>query len=304
MAQPDAAPDPTHPTPGFERPVFIRAGFQLTFDVPYPTPMLFVVQPRDRLEPTGTRQRLLAQRPLGAAQGIHTYTDTHGNTVWRTVAQPGTFTIGHDLIAETTRNPDPAHPDLPKTPVEGLPDETITYLLPSRYVDSDLVSADAWERFGHIQGGWAQVQAINDYLNDTCTYGYGSTSATTAFQALGSGRAVCRDFAHMGVAFCRALNIPARYVCGYLPDIDITPDPVPMDFHAWFEAFIDGQWRTFDARHNRPRAGRLIIAQGRDASDVAFTTSFGSARLTHMKVWADETTPDMTLDTPPNPRIF
>jgi len=150
----------------------------------------------------------------------------------------------------------------------------------------------------------AGAQAISDYLNDTCTYGYGSTSATTAFQALGSGRAVCRDFAHMGVAFCRALNIPARYVCGYLPDIDITPDPVPMDFHAWFEAFIDGQWRTFDARHNRPRAGRLIIAQGRDASDVAFTTSFGSARLTHMKVWADETTPDMTLDTPPNPRIF
>ena len=123
-------------------------------------------------------------------------------------------------------------------------------------------------------------------------------------EALQKRQGVCQDFTHMGVAFCRALNIPARYVCGYLPDIDITPDPVPMDFHAWFEAFIDGQWRTFDARHNRPRAGRLIIAQGRDASDVAFTTSFGSARLTHMKVWADETTPDTTLDTPPNPRIF
>ncbi|WP_295821336.1 transglutaminase family protein [uncultured Deinococcus sp.] len=306
MAPPESFPAvPDHAEPGaIENPVRVRAGFSLTFEVPFPTPMLFVVQPTDRLGATGTRQRILAQRTLGAAEGIHTYTDMHGNLIWRALAQPGTFTLGHDLLAEITRHPDPQLHGLRKTPVEELPDETIGYLLPSRYVDSDLVSAEAWDRFGHIQGGWAQVQAISDYLYAECTYGYGSTSTTTAKQAFDSRRAVCRDFAHMGVAFCRALNIPARYVCGYMPDIDIVPDPVPMDFHAWFEVFLDGQWRTFDARHNRPRAGRVLIAQGRDASDVAFTTTFGSARLTHMKVWADEAPPGMTLDTPPNPRIF
>lgn len=288
----------------FEKPVRVRAGFSLTFEVPYPTPMLFVVQPQERLFPTGTRQRLIAQKPLGAAEGIHTYTDTHGNLVWRTVAQPGEFVIGHDLIAEVERRPDPQLPHLRKMKVEELPDDTLQYLLPSRYVDSDLVSSEAWERFGNIQGGWAQVQAVCDHLFDTCVYGYGSNSTTTASQALASGRAVCRDFAHMGVAFCRALNIPARYVCGYMPDIDYPPDPVPMDFHAWFEAFIDGEWRTFDARHNQPRTGRVLIAQGRDASDVAFTTSFGGAKLVNMKVWADETDFENTLDVAPNPRIF
>ncbi|GAA5436255.1 transglutaminase-like domain-containing protein [Deinococcus sp. A31D244] len=303
MSEPTRATLPES-QPEFLNPVRIRAGFRLTFDVPFPTPMLFVVQPADRLHPTGTRQRIVQQQALGEAQGIHTFTDQHGNTIWRALAPAGTFTLGHDLIAEITRNPDPILPDLPKTPVEALPDETIAYLLPSRYVDSDLISNDAWTRFGNIQGGWATVQAISEFLYASCRYGAGSTSSTTASQALDSGRAVCRDFAHMGVAYCRALNIPARYVCGYLPDIDIKPDPVPMDFHAWFEAFIDGQWRTFDARHNRPRAGRIIIAQGRDASDVAFTTTFGNARLTSMTVWADEAPDGMTLNDPPNPRVF
>lgn len=298
MAQPSA------PFAPIDHPVRVRAGFSLTFDVPYPTPMLFVVQPQDRLGATGTRQRIIDARPLGAAGGIHRYTDTHGNVVWRALAQPGEFTIGHDLIAEVTRHPDPVLPQLRKHLVEDLPDETITYLLPSRYVDSDLISSEAWSRFGQIQGGWAQVQAISDFLQDECVYGSGSNASTTAKQAFESKRAVCRDFAHMGVAFCRALNIPARYVCGYMPDIDITPDPVPMDFHAWFEAFLDGQWRTFDARHNKPRVGRVVIAQGRDASDVAFTTTFGSARLTNMKVWADETGSGTTLDDAPKPRIF
>ncbi|MBB5232769.1 transglutaminase-like domain-containing protein [Deinococcus budaensis] len=304
MAQPDARPPADPAAYPIEQPVRVRAGFSLTFEVPYPTPMLFVVQPRERLEATGTRQRIVAERALGAAEGIQRYTDTHGNVVWRTLAQPGEFTVGHDLIAEVTRRPDPVLPHLRKHRVEELPDETIGYLLPSRYVDSDLVSQEAWDRFGHIQGGWAQVQAISDFLQDECVYGPGSTSSTTARQAFDSKRAVCRDFAHMGVAFCRALNIPARYVCGYMPDIDITPDPVPMDFHAWFEAYLDGQWRTFDARHNKPRVGRVLIAQGRDASDVAFTTTFGSARLVHMKVWADETGVDTTLDDAPKPRVF
>lgn len=281
----------------------IRAGFSLTFDVQYPTPMLFVVRPQDRLGATGTRQRLLGERALGAAQGIHTYTDLHGNLIWRVLAQPGEFTLGHDLLAEVTGRPDPVLPGLRKHSVEELPDETVTYLLPSRYVDSDLVSNEAWERFGHVVGGWAQVQAVCDFLQDECVYGYGSNSTTTAKQAFDSKRAVCRDFAHMGVAFCRALNIPARYVCGYLPDIDFDSGGVPMDFHAWFEAYLDGEWRTFDARHNVPRIGRVLIAQGRDASDVAFTTTFGNARLTRMLVWADEARPGETLDDEPAPRV-
>lgn len=301
MAQLDAQTE-VSPAP-IEQPVRIRAGFSLTFDVKYPTPMLFVVQPRTRLEPTGTRQRLLDERLLGEARDIHTYTDLHGNLIWRTLAQPGEFVIGHDLIAEVSGLPDPVLPSLRKHLVEELPDETITYLLPSRYVDSDLISGEAWERFGHVQGGWAQVQAISDFLQDECVYGYGSNSTTTAKQAFDSKRAVCRDFAHMGVAFCRALNIPARYVCGYLPDIDFDSGGVPMDFHAWFEAYLDGEWRTFDARHNQPRIGRVIIAQGRDASDVAFTTTFGNARLTRMLVWADEARPGETLDDEPAPRV-
>lgn len=265
----------------------VRVGFHLTFDLPYETPLVFVVEPGE-----GPGQMVLdAHKEMSGEKHFHKYQDLHGNIVWRVLAGPGTFEIKQDLLVRVSAHPDPQHPELPKTRVEDLPDETLHFLLPSRYIDSDLLSNEAWERFGHLQGGWAQVQAISDHLYSNNKYGPGSDSSTTAHQAYVSGVAVCRDFAHMGVAFCRALNIPARYAYGYLGDIDVEPLPGPMDFHAWFEAWIDGAWRTFDPRHNKPRVGRVLVATGRDASDVAFVTSFGTAKLTKMQVWADKVVP-------------
>ncbi|WP_425145740.1 transglutaminase-like domain-containing protein [Deinococcus sp.] len=266
----------------------VRAGFELHFELAYPTPMLFVVEPQER-----PGQRILAARkqmvPDLPLLDNTTYLDQFGNLVWRVLAPAGRLEVTHDLLAEVSTHPDPVLPGLPKARIEELPSETLQFLLPSRYVDSDLISAEAWRLFGHIAGGWEQVQAVCDHLQATLQYGALSTSATTARESYQSGYAVCRDFAHTGVAFCRALNLPARYVCGYLADIDVPPDFRPMDFHAWFEVWLAGQWRTFDARHNFPRVGRILIATGRDAADTAFNTAFGSTLLAKMKVWADQT---------------
>ena len=153
--------------------------------------------------------------------------------------------------------------------------------------------------FGDIQSGWEQVQAVCDWIHTNITYGKGSTSNTSSYEVYQASRGVCRDFAHLAVTFCRALNIPARYVCGYLPDIGVEPDPAPMDFHAWFEVYMDGAWRTFDARHNRPRIGRTLIATGRDAVDVAFATIYGGTQLTHMQIWADHVDAQFEIDRQP-----
>ena len=279
----------TLPAPiGTTETIRVRAGFELHFELSQPTPMLFVVEPLERpgQRILAARKRIVPQLPLPETTS---YQDMMGNVVWRMLAPAGRLEVSHDLLVEVSASPDPVLPTLPKARVEDLPGEVLHYLLPSRYVDSDLLSGEAWQMFGHIQGGWAQVQAVCDHLQATLQYGAGSTSATTARESYQSGYAVCRDFAHAGVAFCRALNIPARYVCGYLADIDVPPDFRPMDFHAWFEVWLDGAWRTFDARHNFPRVGRILIATGRDAADTAFNTAFGSTFLSHMKVWADIT---------------
>jgi transglutaminase-like putative cysteine protease len=180
-----------------------------------------------------------------------------------------------------------------------LPDEVIVYTLPSRHCPSDLFIPDAWQMFGYIIGGWAQVQAVCDWLHANITYAKGSTSTTTGWDAYQLRQGVCRDFAHLGVCFCRALNFPARYVCGYLPDINVPFDPTPMDFHVWFEVYIEGAWRTFDARHNIPRTGRVLIARGRDAVDTAFSTIYGSGQLVGFKVWADQVADDLRLSDAP-----
>jgi transglutaminase-like putative cysteine protease len=208
----------------------------------------------------------------------------------------GDLCIEYDAVAEVPPTPDPVLLDLPRTPIEQLPDEVLFYTLPSRYCPSDMFINDAWAMFGDLPGGWSQVQAVCDWLKANITYGAGSTTSTSAWDSYCARRGVCRDFAHLGVTFCRALNYPARYVCGYLPDINVPPDPAPMDFHAWFEVYIDQAWRTFDARHNIPRTGRVLIARGRDAVDVALSTVYGSARLVTLQVWADETPDDFRLD--------
>jgi transglutaminase-like putative cysteine protease len=178
--------------------------------------------------------------------------------------------------------------DAPQTAIEDLPDDALQFTLASRYCQSDLLAGPAWDLFGAVPSGWRRVQAVCNWIHQNVTYGTGSDSTTSALDVYNARTGVCRDFAHLGVALCRALSIPARYVFGYLPDAGITPPDIPMDFHAWFEAFVDGRWRTFDARHNYPRTGRVPIARGRDAVDVAMMTTFGPSRLQTMTVWSDE----------------
>jgi transglutaminase-like putative cysteine protease len=176
-----------------------------------------------------------------------------------------------------------------ETPVAELPDDVLVYLLGSRYCETDHLSNIAWQLFGHLPPGWVRVQAIVDYVNSRLSFGYGYARATrTAAQAHEERVGVCRDFAHLAITLCRCMNIPARYVNGYLGDIGVPADPAPMDFSAWTEVFLDGKWYTFDARHNVPRIGRVVIARGRDATDVPLLHSFGAHRLSLFKVWTYE----------------
>jgi transglutaminase-like putative cysteine protease len=263
------------------------------YESPYPTPMLLAISP-------GYNHHLVEeQRMISPDVPIHNYIDGFGNQIWRLMGSAGTLQVTYDAIAETSALPDLVNPGLPKTPVENLPDDVLIYTLPSRYCPSDLFINDAWQFFGHIEGGWAQVQAICDWLHSNILYTAGSTTATSGWDAYQQRQGVCRDFAHLGVSFCRALNFPARYVSGYLPDINVAPDPKPMDFHAWFEVYMDGLWFTFDARHNRPRTGRVVIARGRDAVDVAFSTVYGNAQLVSLTVWADQVNENFHLNTIP-----
>jgi transglutaminase-like putative cysteine protease len=271
--------------------LLVRVVADLVYESSGPTPMLFVVRPRERYTHVVVEER----RSVDPDVPVEEYVDSFGNFVWRVVAPEGPLRVAYDAVVDLPAEVDPAHLDLPKTPIEALPHEVLQFILPSRYCQSDVLVSDAWELFGGVSGGWAQVQAVSDWIHTNVEYGKGSTSATSSLDVWRERRGVCRDFAHMGVTLCRALNFPARYVCGYLPDIWVPPDPLPMDFPAWFEVFLGGAWRTFDARHNRPRVGRVLVAAGRDAADVALTTIFGSSPLTSMRVWADEVAGDFEL---------
>lgn len=273
----------------------VRVGCDFLYESSFPTPILAIVRPKDY-----HTHRLVDEHTVVEPWiPLHTYVDSFGNHVWRLVAPVGQLRLRYDALAEVPAEPDPVHPGLPKTPVDQLPDDVLMYTLPSRHCQSDLFIDDAWNMFGGVQTGWEQVQAICDWIHTNIAYAKGSNSNTSSYDVYQQRSGVCRDFAHLAVTFCRALNIPARYVCGYLPEIEIEPDPAPMDFHAWFEAFIDGEWRTFDARHNRQRIGRTLIASGRDAVDVALATIYGSAKLVHMHVWADQVDASFAIDHQP-----
>lgn len=263
----------------------VRVGSEFVYEAEYPTPMVFLIRPRDN----DIHRLLEEQRVVTPDIPIHEYVDVFGNHQWRLTMPAGQTRLFYDAICDVDPNADPKMLHLPGTSVDQLPDETLMFTLPSRHCQSDLVMDEAWRLFGDVPDGWARVQAICDWLHSEVRYGYGaSTSVTSGYEAYQQRHGVCRDFAHMGVMFCRAVNIPARYVYGFLPDINVPVDPIPMDFHAWFEAYIDGAWRTFDARHNKPRTGRVLIGRGRDAVDTAMVTSYGAARLVSMRVWADE----------------
>ena len=269
--------------------LLVRIGCEFEYQSDLPVPMVLLVRP----QPAGQHRTLYESRWTHPDVPVREYVDTFGNACWRLVAPGGPLTIRYDAVVEIPRTPDPVHPDLPLTPVDKLPDDTLEFTLPSRYVESDLLGDAAWQLFADTPPTWARVQAICDWVHTQIRFETGaSTTATTARDVYESRTGVCRDFALLAVAFCRALNIPARYGFGYLPDVDVEPPDVPMDFHSWFEAYLGGAWYLFDARHNEPRIGRVIVGRGRDAVDVALSTSYGSTTLTRFHVWADEVQAD------------
>ena len=217
------------------------------------------------------------------------YTDAFGNVCTRIVAPAGRLSVATEFVITDPGTADLVEHDAEQVPVEDLPDEVLIYLHGSRYCDTDHLAGMAWAMFGSGASGWRRVQAICDYVNERLTFGYQHASATrTAWEGFREQRGVCRDFAHLAITLCRCMNIPARYCTGYLGDIGVPAAPEPMDFSAWFEVFLSGRWFTFDARHNTPRIGRILMARGRDAADVALSTSFGPTRLAGFAVVTEE----------------
>ncbi|PTM39151.1 transglutaminase family protein [Bosea sp. 124] len=217
------------------------------------------------------------------------FVDPFGNICRRLTAPPGGIALRAEGVVHDSGELDPVHPAAGEVPPSRLPDEALVYLLGSRYCETDKLAAQAWSLFGHIPAGWPRVQAIVDFVHNHLTFGYHFARSTrTAAEAFEERVGVCRDFAHLAVALCRCVNIPARYCNGYLGDIGVPRDPAPMDFNAWFEVFLGGRWYTFDARHNMRRIGRVVIARGRDATDVAMVSSFGPHMLQRFEVTTEE----------------
>jgi transglutaminase-like putative cysteine protease len=266
----------------------IRLGYDIQFEVPVPAPVVAMlnVHPSragDLLEP----DRLRIEPDVNQEQ----YTDGFGNICCRFTAPAGLIRLWNSTLIEDSGNPDPQDCSAREIPVAELPAETLPFLLSSRYCEVDLLSNTAAQLFGGLAPGWQRVQAICDWVHGNVTFGYEFASPTkTALDVYRDQRGVCRDFQHLAITFCRSLNIPARYATGYLGDICVPPTDAVMDFSAWFEVYLEGRWWAFDARNNEPRVGRVLMATGRDATDVAITTSFGNARLVHFEVTTDEVT--------------
>ncbi len=262
----------------------LDVGCTFAYEVTVPTPAVFVVRPTG-----GQAQRIIAERwAAEPAAPFYDYVDLYGNVCRRATLPAGHSSVRYDAQVEVPDLLDPVEPGAVQHPIDELPDEALLYTLPSRYCLSDELGDEAWRRFGTTPPGWERVQAICDDVHDTIRFAYGtSTPSTTAADVLRAGVGVCRDFAHLAISFARALNVPARYVFGYLPDIDVPPPYAPMDFCAWFEAYLGDRWWTFDPRNNERRRGRVVIARGRDALDVAMVTTYGRAILHDMIVRAD-----------------
>jgi transglutaminase-like putative cysteine protease len=264
----------------------IRVGYDLTYCCPQATPMILTLSIH-----ASRAGDILVPGPLSVAPSteIAGYCDSFGNWCSRFVAPAGEVRVFADALVNDSGLPDVVADWAPQTPVEALPEDALRFLLASRYCETDLLSPIAWQLFAGSPTGWGRVQAICDFVHNHIQFGYGFARSTkTAWDVYHEGVGVCRDFAHLAIAFCRAMNIPARYCTGYLGDIGVPASDSPMDFSGWFEAFLGGQWYTFDARHNTPRIGRVLIARGRDASDVAISTAFGPSSLTSFQVWTDE----------------
>jgi transglutaminase-like putative cysteine protease len=274
--------------------MLIRLGYDIQFDIPAAVPMVAMLHVHpSRIADLREPDEL---RPTPAVP-IDRYRDSHGNICSRFVAPAGLFRLYNSTLIEDSGEPDPTNPGAPQTPVQDLPPEVLRYLLASRYCEVDQLMNTAGDLFTSSPPGWSRVQTICDWVHANITFGYNFASPTkTARDVYADRRGVCRDFQHLAITFCRCMNIPARYATGYLGDIGVPSRP-PMDFSAWFEAYLGDRWWTFDARNNSPRIGRVLMAIGRDAADVAITTSFGNAWLKNFVVVTDEVAPQTCLTT-------
>ena len=264
----------------------IRVGFDMQYQCEAPTPMLAALSIHYSRAGDLVRPDHLVTVP---AVPITSYRDLFGNWCSRLVAPAGSFRMSADALINDSGELDVVAPWAAQIPVEQLPESTLVYLLGSRYCETDLLSNIAWQLFGHGPTGWARVQAICDFVHQHIQFGYHHARRTrTAFEAYNEGQGVCRDYAHLAIALCRCMNIPARYCTGYLGDMGTTPPHGPMDFAGWFEAYLGDRWYTFDARNNTPRIGRVLMARGRDACDVALANTFGPNLLERFEVRCEE----------------
>ncbi len=264
----------------------IRVGYELIYDCPQPTPMILTLSVHySRIADILIPDQLITDPPVP----LTAYRDSYGNWCSRIVAPRGLLKLSADGLVRDTGQPDVVAWQARQIPVQELPDETLLFLLGSRYCETDHLSETAWQLFAQTPPGWARVQAICDHVHQHISFGYEHARNTkTAWEAFQEGTGVCRDYAHLAITFCRCMNIPARYCTGYLGDIGMPPPYGPMDFAGWFEAYLDGEWYTFDARNNTPRIGRVLIARGRDAADVAISSTFGPNALKSFMVRTDE----------------
>lgn len=266
--------------------MLIKVGFEIAYEAPAATPMVVMLS----IHPSRASDILGAETIATEPQvPISFYRDSFGNVCGRLVAPAGVVTFRGSATVRDSGLPDTVDPQAQQLPIDQLPNDLLLYLMPSRYCETDKLTDVAWSLFGGTQPGWARVQAITDFVHRHVRFGYQHAHAMKSAHDVYQQRAgVCRDFAHLALTFCRCMGIPARYCTGYLGDIGVPPDPAPMDFSGWFEVYLSGRWYTFDARHNTPRVGRVLMATGRDAADVALSTSFGRMTLVKFHVVSDE----------------
>jgi transglutaminase-like putative cysteine protease len=265
--------------------VKIKIGFDIEFELIGPTPMILMLY----VHPSRQKD-LLAEEKIVIEPNVplHDFTDLYGNRCTRIVAPAGNIRMTLETMIEDSGLPDAQAPTATQANIEDLPDDVLPFLLTSRYCEVDKLSDIAWQLFGKTQPGWPRAQAICDWVHSHITFNYQHADPTkSAFDVYNDGRGVCRDFSHLALTFMRCMNIPARYVTGYMGDIGV-PVVLPMDFSGWFQPYLGGRWYTFDARHNVPRIGRIVMAVGRDAADVALTTNFGRAILKKFFIISDE----------------
>ena len=263
----------------------LRVGYELLYEFPQPTPVILTLNIHFSRASDLIRPDYLIMTP---SIPLSSYRDGFGNWCSRIVAPAGALKLTADALVNDSGQTDVVAPWAQQHPIETLPEDALVFLLGSRYCETDRLSETAWSLFSQGPTGWGRVQAICDFVHRHIKFGYAYARPTkTAWEAFIERQGVCRDFAHLAVALCRCMNIPARYCTGYLGDIGVPPGG-PMDFAGWFEAYLSGHWYTFDARNNTPRIGRVLIARGRDAADVAITTTFGPNTLAGFRVWTEQ----------------